>query len=32
MAVNHGAGKSVWVEDGHGKETLSKFFDILTES
>jgi transposase len=32
VAVNHDTGESVRLGDGHGKETLSKFFDILTES
>jgi transposase len=31
VVVNHDTGELIWVNDGYGKEVLSKFFESLTE-
>lgn len=31
VVVNHDTGRVVWVAPGHGKEVLTKFFELLTE-
>lgn len=31
VVVNHDTGRVVWVAPGHGRETLSKFFGLLSE-
>ena len=31
VVVNHDTGRVVWVSPGHGKETLSAFFELLSE-
>lgn len=31
VVINHDTGEVVWVHEGHSEETLSKFFESLTE-
>lgn len=31
VVVNHETGRVVWVAPGHGKEILTKFFELLSE-
>lgn len=31
VVVNHDTGKVIWIAPGHGKATLTEFFELLTE-
>ena len=31
VVVNHDTGRAIWVAPGHGRETLTKFFELLSE-
>lgn len=31
VVVNHDTGRAIWVAPGHGRETLTKFFGLLSE-
>lgn len=31
VVVNHDTGRVIWVTPGHGKKTLTKFFELLSE-
>ena len=31
VVINHDTGRVVWVAPGHGRETLAKFFELLSE-